>query len=61
MVRHRRTPAVEYGGGTDASTKMLGIDGDGEQRLGRGAEQQVVKDRLVLVGDWGELGRQRED
>ncbi len=32
-----------------------------EQRLGRGAEQQVVKDRLVLVGDWGELGRQRED
>src|SRR5208282_1187063 len=40
---------------------VLGIGGDGEQRLGRGAERQVVDYRLVLVGDWGDLGRQRED
>src|SRR5439155_16674628 len=34
---------------------------DGEQCLGRRAEQQVVNDRLVLVGDRGDLGGQRED
>ena len=46
MVGHCRTPAVEHGGGADASTEVPGIDGDGEQRLGRGAEQQVVDHRL---------------
>jgi len=40
---------------------MLWISGDGEQRLGRRAEQQIVDHRLVLIGDRGDLGRQRED
>src|SRR3954466_12187352 len=40
---------------------MPGIGGDGKQRLGGSAEQQVVDDRLVLVSDRGDLGRQRED
>src|SRR5207253_4364590 len=57
MVGHCRAPAVEHGGGAE----VPGIGGDGEQRLGRRAEQQVVDDRLVLVGDRGDLGRQRED
>jgi hypothetical protein len=35
--------------------------GDRQQRLGRRAEQQVVADRLVLIGDWRDLGGQRED
>ena len=61
VLGHCRTPAVEYGGGADARAEMPGIGGDGEQRLGRGADQQVVDHRLVLVGDWGDLGRQRED
>ena len=52
---------MEHRGGADAGPEVLGIGGDGEQRLGRGAEQQVVDHRLVLVGDWGDLGRQRED
>jgi hypothetical protein len=52
---------VEHGGGADASAQMAGISGDSKQRLGRHAEQQVVDHRLVLVGDWGDLGRQRED
>jgi hypothetical protein len=52
---------VEHGGGADAGTEVLGISGDGEQRLGRRAEQQVVDHRLVLVGDRGDLGRQGED
>jgi hypothetical protein len=62
---------MEDGGGADAGAEVLGIvglqptgltrGGDGEQRLGRRAEQQVVDHRLVLVGDGGDLGRQRED
>jgi hypothetical protein len=52
---------MEHGGGADAGSEVSGIGGDGEQRLGRGAEQQVVDHRLVLVGDWGDLGRQGED
>jgi hypothetical protein len=61
MVRHRRAPGVEHGGVADAGAEMLVIGGDGEQRLGRRAEQQVVDRRLVLVGDRGDLDRQGED
>ena len=61
VVGHCRAPAVEHGGGTDASAEVLGIGGDRQQRLGRGAEQEVVDDRLVLVCDRGDLGGQRED
>jgi hypothetical protein len=61
MVGHRRAPAVEHCGGADARAEVLGVGGDREQRLGGRAEQQVVDDRLVLVGDRSDLGRQRED
>ena len=61
MVGHRRAPAVEHGGGADVGAQMPGIGSDGEQRLGRSAEQQVVDHCLVLVGDWSDLGWQRED
>jgi hypothetical protein len=52
---------MEYGGGADARAEVLGIGSDREQRLCRSAEQQVVDHRLVLVGDWSDLGWQRED
>jgi len=42
-------------------SKVFGIGGDHKQRLGGPAEQEVVDDGLVLVGDRGDLGRQRED
>ena len=61
VVGHCRAPAMEHGGGADARAEVLGIGGDRQQRLGGRAEQQVVDDRLVLVGDRGDLGRQRED
>jgi hypothetical protein len=61
MVGHRRTPAVEHGGEADAGAEMLRIGGNGDQRLGRRAEQQVVDHGLVLIGDRGDLGRQSED
>ena len=51
---------MQYGGEPDAGAEVLGISGDGKQCLRRGAEQQVVDNRLVLVGDWSDLGRQRE-
>src|SRR4051794_32376418 len=61
VVGHCRAPGVEYGSGADAGAEVLGIGGDGEPRLGRGAGQQGVDDRLVLISDRGECGRQRED
>jgi pimeloyl-ACP methyl ester carboxylesterase len=42
-------------------TEMPGVGGDGEQRLGRGLEQDGVDLCLVLVGDVGDRRRQRED
>ena len=61
MMGHRRAPSMEHGGDADARAEMLWIGGDGEPCLGRHAEQQIVDHRLVLVGDWGDLGWQGED
>jgi len=61
VVGHRRAPAVEHGGGADASAEGLGIGGDRQQCLGGRAEQEVVDHRFVLIGDRGDLGGQRED
>ena len=51
VLRHRRAPGVEDGGDADPGAEMLGIGGDRERGLDRCLEQQVVDDRLVLVGD----------
>ncbi|MGY4368906.1 hypothetical protein ACVW1A_004971 [Bradyrhizobium sp. LB1.3] len=40
--------------------RCFGSGGDRGQRFGRGLEQQVVDDGLVLVGDVGDGRRQRE-
>src|SRR5262245_10866321 len=56
----RRAPGMEHGGEPDASSEMLGVGGDGEQRLGRGLEEDGVDLSLVLVGDVGDRRRQRE-
>jgi hypothetical protein len=60
MVRHRRSPGVEHGGDADARAEMLAIGRDGQHRLRRRLEQQVVDERLVLERYAGDLGRQRE-
>ena len=60
MVGHRRTPCVEHGGDADACAEMLAIRRDRQHRLRRRLEQQVVDERLVVEGDVGDLGRQRE-
>src|SRR5215831_4689363 len=61
MVIERRAPGVENRKDADASTQVLGIGRDGDHGLGRGLEQDVVDHGLVVVGDVGDLGRQRED
>ncbi len=40
---------------------MFGIGGDRHHRLGGSLEQEVVDHGLVLVGDVGDRGGQRED
>jgi len=45
----------------DPHAEVLRVGGDGDQRLGRGLEQQAVDDGLVLVGDVADRGRQGED
>ena len=40
--------------------RCFGIGGDGQHRLGRRPEQQIIDHRLVLPGDVGDLGGQRE-
>jgi hypothetical protein len=60
VMGHGGAPGVQDGGDADADAEVLGIGRDGEHGLGRGLEQQVIDDRLVLVGDLGDRARQRE-
>ena len=57
---HGRAPAVQYGGDANAGAEVLWVGRDRDQGLGRGLEQQVVDDGLVLVADIGDRTRQRE-
>ncbi|MBB6182572.1 hypothetical protein HNQ75_004561 [Rhizobium flavum] len=59
-MRHSRSPCVEHGGDADTPAKMLAIGRDGQHRLRRRLEQQVINKRFVLERYIGNLGRQRE-
>ena len=61
MMGQRRAPGVQDGGEADARAQMLGIGGDGGQRLGGGPEQEVVDGGLVVERDGGDRRRQGED
>jgi hypothetical protein len=61
MVGERRSPGVQHGGEPDAGAEVLGVGGDGDQGVGGGFEQQVIDDRLVLIGDVGDRSGQGED
>jgi hypothetical protein len=61
MMGERRAPGVEHGGEADARAQMLGIDGDGGQRLSGCPEQEVVDGGLVLERDRADRDRQGED
>jgi hypothetical protein len=51
---------MENGYRADASAQVSGIGCDRDQRLGRCLEQKIKDRGLVLIGDVGEGGRQRE-
>ena len=57
VMGHRRAPAVQHGGEADAGAEVLGIGGDGSERLSRRLEQDVVDRGLVVVGDVGDRTR----
>ena len=61
MMRERRAPGVQHGGEADPGAEVLRVGGDGDERLGRGLEQDIVDHGLVLVGDVADRRRQRED
>jgi hypothetical protein len=54
-------PSVQDGGEADLGTEVLGIPGNGLERLSRRLEQKDVANLLVLVGNGGDLLRQGED
>ncbi len=60
VLGESRAPGVEDGEHADAGAEVLGIGRDGDQGLCRCLEQDVVDRGLVLVGDVGDLRRQRE-
>jgi hypothetical protein len=60
VMGERRTPGVQDGGEADARAEMLRIGGNGDQRLGRSPEQEVVDDGLVLERDGADRRRQGE-
>ena len=59
MMLQGLAPGVEHGDDADLGAEVLGIGGDGAQRLGGGPEQDGVDDGLVLEGDRGDRRRQR--
>ena len=54
-------PAMQDRDHADLGAEMFGIGADGADRLGRGLEEDIVDDRLVLQGDRCERGRYGED
>ena len=61
MMRQGLAPGVENGDHAGLGAEMLWIGADDADRLGRGLEQDVVHDRLVLEGDGGDGRRHGED
>jgi len=54
MVGQCRSPGMQHGGEPDAGAEMRGVGGDGDQGFGGDFEQEVMNDRLVLIGDVGD-------
>jgi hypothetical protein len=61
MMQQVLAPGVEYGEKTDLGAEMARVAGDGEERLGGGAEQQAVNHLLVMKGNGGGWFGQSED
>ena len=55
------TPGMEDTEEADFCPEMLGVGSDRSKGLGRGAEQDVVNDYLIVIGDGGDLLGDGED
>ncbi len=55
------TPTMEHGEEADLGAEVLGIGGNGLQGFGGGPEQNAIDYFFVLIGDRGNLFRQRKD
>src|SRR3546814_10851069 len=61
VMGERLPPGVQHGDDAELGAEVPWIGGDPAQCLGRGPEQDGVDRPLVLEGDLGNRGRQRED
>jgi hypothetical protein len=61
VLGQRLAPGVQNSREADLGAEMLGIAGNGLERLRGGLEQNAVDDSLVLICDGGNLLRQGED
>ena len=50
MMGHGGAPGVQHGGDADLGAQVFGIGGDGDRRLRRRLEQQIVDHRLIMKG-----------
>lgn len=60
VVRERRAPGMKHRRQADPGAEVLRVGGDGEERLGRDLEQDVVDHGLVVIGDVADRRRQGE-
>ena len=51
MMSHGRAPGMQHHGDADTCAEVFGIGGNGEQGFAGGLEQQMIDQRLVLIGD----------
>ena len=61
MVKQVLPPRVKDGKETNLRSKMFGIGGNSQHRVGRGSEEDAIDDALVLQGNVGNLFRHGKD
>ena len=61
MMEQVLAPSMQHAQKADLGAQMGRVSGDGAESLGRGAEQDIVDDTIVLEGDDRDLLRHRED
>ena len=60
VVGHGAGPGVEHGEETGPGAEVVGIGGEFQQRLGRGAHEHAVDEFLVRSGEGAKLSGERE-
>src|SRR5262249_37540981 len=61
MMGQCRSPGGQHGSEPNARAEVLGGGRDDDQGVGSGLEQEIIEDRLVLIGDVGDRSGQGED